>query len=75
MSMDTTEQEEPRRRGGQFRFFGEVRAEGRKVTGATRPVVIVSTIMVLIMGVLAAIFFYLVDMFLRWAVGLILGLS
>jgi preprotein translocase subunit SecE len=45
------------------------------VTWATRQEVIVSTIMVLIMGVLAAIFFYLVDMFLRWAVGLILGLS
>jgi preprotein translocase subunit SecE len=75
MSMDTTEQEEPRRRGGPFRFFGEVRAEGRKVTWATRQEVIVSTIMVLIMGVLAAIFFYLVDMFLRWIVGLILGLS
>jgi preprotein translocase subunit SecE len=37
MSMDQTDQEaEPRRKGGgPFRFFGEVRAEGRKVTWAT----------------------------------------
>jgi preprotein translocase subunit SecE len=62
MSMDTADQEtEPRRRGGPFRFFSEVRAEGRKVTWATRQEVTVSTIMVLAMGVAAAIFFFLVD--------------
>ena len=62
MSMDTADQEtEPRRRGGPFRFFSEVRAEGRKVTWATRQEVTVSTIMVLSMGVAAAIFFFLVD--------------
>ena len=47
--------------GGPFRFWGEVRAEGRKVTWATRQEVTVSTIMVLMMGVAAAIFFFLVD--------------
>ena len=62
MSMDTADQEsEPRRRGGPFRFWGEVRAEGRKVTWATRQEVTVSTIMVLMMAVAAAIFFFLVD--------------
>ena len=62
MSMDTADQEtEPRRRGGPFRFFSEVRAEGRKVTWATRQEVTVSTIMVLSMTVAAAIFFFLVD--------------
>jgi preprotein translocase subunit SecE len=62
MSMDTADQEtEPRRGGGPFKFFGEVRAEGRKVTWATRQEVTVSTIMVLMMAVAAAIFFFLVD--------------
>lgn len=62
MATDSAEHEnEPRRGGGPFRFFGEVRAEGRKVTWATRQEVTVSTIMVLMMGVAASIFFYLVD--------------
>jgi preprotein translocase subunit SecE len=76
MSMDTTEQEtEPRRKGGgPFRFFGEVRAEGRKVTWATRQEVTVSTIMVVMMGVAAAIFFFLIDSLLRFVVGLLINL-
>jgi len=76
MTMDTADQDtEPRRRGGPFRFFGEVRAEGRKVTWATRQEVTVSTIMVLIFGVLAALFFFLVDMLLRFLIGLLLNLG
>ena len=76
MTMDTADQEsEPRRKGGgPFRFFGEVRAEGRKVTWATRQEVTVSTIMVLIMGVAAAIFFFLVDSLLRLIVTFLLNL-
>jgi preprotein translocase subunit SecE len=74
MSMDQTDQEiEPRRRGGPFRFVGEVRAEARKVTWATRQEVTVSTIMVLIMAVLAGIFFFLVDSTLRFLMSFILG--
>jgi preprotein translocase subunit SecE len=74
MSMDETQQEvEPRRRGGPFRFFGEVRAEARKVTWATRQEVTVSTIMVVIFGVITAIFFFLVDSLLRLIMGWILG--
>jgi len=77
MSMDQTDQEsEPRRKGGgPFRFFGEVRAEGRKVTWATRQEVIVSTIMVIIFGVAAAIFFFFVDSLLRLAMQFILSFS
>jgi preprotein translocase subunit SecE len=74
MSMDQTEPEvEPRRRGGPFRFFGEVRSEARKVTWATRQEVTVSTIMVVIFGITAAIFFYLVDLVLRIGMGFILN--
>jgi preprotein translocase subunit SecE len=74
MSMETVDQEnEPRRLGGPFAFFREVRAEARKVTWATRQEVTVSTVMVLIMGGLAAVFFFLVDSLLRFVMGLILG--
>jgi preprotein translocase subunit SecE len=77
MPMDQTEQDvEPRRRGGgPFRFFGEVRSEGRKVTWATRQEVTVSTIMVLIFGVTTAIFFFFIDSLLRWVIGMILNLG
>ncbi|HYD88778.1 MAG TPA: preprotein translocase subunit SecE [Vitreimonas sp.] len=72
--MDTADQEtEPRRKGGPFRFFGEVRAEARKVTWATRQEVTVSTIMVVIFGLLAAIFFFLVDTVLRIGIQFILN--
>ena len=77
MSMETADQDsEPRRKGGgPFKFFGEVRAEARKVTWATRQEVTVSTIMVVIFGITAAIFFFIVDSLLRLAVGFLLGLS
>lgn len=76
MSTDQTENEaEPRRRGGPFRFFGEVRAEARKVTWATRQEVTVSTIMVVIFGIVAAIFFFVVDNVLRLLITWILGIG
>ena len=76
MSMDSADQEtEPKRRGGPFRFFGEVRAEARKVTWATRQEVTVSSIMVLIMGVMAAIFFFIVDSLLRFLMGFVLNIG
>jgi preprotein translocase subunit SecE len=65
---------EPKRRGGPFAFFGEVRAEGRKVTWATRQEVTVSTIMVLIMGGAAAVFFFLIDSLMRLIISLVLGI-
>ena len=73
--MDAADQDsEPRRKGGgPFRFIGEVRAEGRKVTWATRQEVTVSTIMVLIMGVAAAVFFFLVDSLLRLIISFLLN--
>lgn len=79
MSMDQADQDaEPRRKGGgPFRFFGEVRAEARKVTWATRQEVTVSTIMVIIFGITAAIFFFIVDsilrIFMQWILSFTLG--
>ena len=62
MAMDTADQEiEPRRKGGPFQFWREVRAEARKVTWATRSEVTVSVIMVMMFTIAAAIFFFVVD--------------
>jgi len=75
MTDQTDQDNEPRRRGGPFRFFGEVRAEARKVTWATRQEVTVSTIMVVIFGITAAVFFYIVDTLLRIFMQFVLSFS
>lgn len=74
MSIEDADHEEPQRRGGLFRFWSEVRAEGRKVTWATRQEVTVSTIMVLMMAIAAAIFFFFVDSLLRLGITFVLSL-
>lgn len=58
-----------------FEFFQQVRAETAKVTWPTRNETIVTTIMVLIMAVLAALFFFLADQVLSWGVSVVLGLG
>jgi preprotein translocase subunit SecE len=72
---DHDEDERPRRKSGPVQFFKEVRAEGRKVTWATRNETVVSTVMVVLMVVIMAIFFFVVDSSLHAIVGLILGLG
>ena len=47
------------------KFIQEVRAEVSKVVWPTRREVILTTIMVFIMAVLTAIFFFLVDLLIR----------
>jgi len=56
-------------------FLQQVRTETAKVTWPTRNETLVTTIMVLIMSVLAALFFFLADQVLSWGVGLLLGLG
>jgi preprotein translocase subunit SecE len=77
MSVDTPNETEggERRRGGPLVFYREVRAEARKVTWATRQEVTISTIMVVIMGLLAALFFFIVDTVLRLILAFVLGLN
>jgi preprotein translocase subunit SecE len=58
-----------------FEFIQEVRQEVSKVTWPTWSEVWITTLMVLIMVTLAAIFFFFADMFLSWIVGLILQLG
>jgi len=54
-------------------FIAQVRAEASKVVWPTRKEAGITTLMVLAMSVLAAIFFIIVDFFLRTGVDAILG--
>ena len=56
-------------------FIEEVRQEASKVTWPTRKETGVSTAMVFVMVILAALFFLLVDQILQFGVKLILGLG
>ena len=51
----------PKKRGGPFMFISEVRVEARKVTWTTFRETQVASLMVVIMVVVAAIFFYATD--------------
>ena len=76
MTADAAEREptEPKKRAGPVTFFREVRAEGRKVTWATCQEVTASTIMVVVLAIVAAIFFWVVDMILGAIVDFVLQL-
>lgn len=56
-------------------FIRQVRQEASKVTWPTRKETGITTLMVFIMVVLAAIFFFAVDQLLGFAVRFILGLG
>jgi preprotein translocase subunit SecE len=49
-------------------FLQEVRQEARKITWPTRKETMITTVMVLIMVVLASVFFLIVDAVLKWGV-------
>jgi preprotein translocase subunit SecE len=53
-------------------FLQEVRQEARKITWPSRRETVITTIMVLIMVLLASVFFLIVDMILKWGVDKIL---
>ncbi len=56
-------------------FVREVRQEMAKVTWPNRRELVFTTISVLVMSALAAMFFFLIDQILAWGVQLILGLG
>jgi preprotein translocase subunit SecE len=58
-----------------FTFLQQVRSETSKVTWPTRRETMISTAMVFIMAGLAAVFFFLADMAMGWAIGLILNVG
>ncbi len=58
-----------------FTFLQQVRAETAKVTWPSRKETMISTVMVLIMVVLAALFFFAADQIIGYLVGLILNVG
>jgi len=56
-------------------FLQQVRAEASKVVWPTRRETMISTVMVLIMAVLASIFFLLADTLISFGVQFLLGLG
>lgn len=55
-------------------FFSQVRAEAAKIVWPTRREVVTTTIMVLILSTLAAIFFFGVDLAIRTGIATLLRL-
>jgi preprotein translocase subunit SecE len=58
-----------------FQFLQEVRSETAKVTWPTRKEVMVTTAMVFVLAIVAAIFFTLVDQIIRFLLTTILGVG
>ena len=58
-----------------FQFFRQVRQEASKVTWPTRKETVISTVMVFIMVIIAALFFFAVDQLLSAGVKLVFGLG
>lgn len=56
-------------------FLREVKAEAGKVTWPTRKETGITTMMVLVMVILTALFFFLIDQLLNWGIGALLGLG
>jgi preprotein translocase subunit SecE len=56
-----------------FEFLQQVRAETKKVTWPTRRETAITTVMVFIMAVLAALFFLAADQIISFGVGFLLG--
>ena len=62
-------------KSGPFQFFRQVRQETTKVTWPTRKETMISTVMVFVMVIIAALFFFAVDQFLSAGVKLVFGLG
>lgn len=58
-----------------FEFMQQVRSEISKVAWPTRNETMVTTVMVIIMAVLAAVFFRVADKIIGWGVYTLLGLG
>ena len=64
-----------KKRTSPAQFFREVRAEARKITWTTRKETWITSVMVFIMVLIAAAFFWIVDTGLGFASRFILGLG
>ncbi len=70
---DTAADESGRSMANPFKYMQEVRAEANKVTWPTRRETMITTGLVALMVVMAAIFFVSVDQVIRLGVGFILS--
>jgi preprotein translocase subunit SecE len=70
---DTKEAPAPKKRTGPFTFFAQVRQEARKVTWTSRKETVAASIMVGIMVIIAAVFFYIADALVSFLVRLATG--
>ncbi|WP_374576273.1 preprotein translocase subunit SecE [Phenylobacterium sp.] len=71
----TLAQAEPKKRTSPAQFLKEVRAEARKITWTTRKETWITSVMVGIMVVIAALFFWVVDWVLGMGMSLFLQLT
>jgi preprotein translocase subunit SecE len=65
----------PKKRTSPVQFFKEVRAEARKITWTSRKETWITSVMVAIMVLLAAVFFWLVDLGISFLINQILKLA
>lgn len=66
----------PKKKGaGPFQYLSQVRQEARKVTWTTRQETLVSTVLVLILSVIAMLFFWGVDWIISSSIQFILALG
>ena len=54
-------------------FFGEAQIEVRKVVWPTREETVQTTLVVILMVFVIALFLWLLDLFLGWSIGVIMG--
>lgn len=73
ITVDSPELKKPRTSPGQF--FSQVRAEGRKIVWPSRKETWITSVMVFIMVIIAAIFFWIVDTGLGFAFRYIIALG
>jgi preprotein translocase subunit SecE len=72
---ETTANAPSKKRVGPFTFFNQVRAAARKVTWTTFRETWIASIMVVVMVVLAALFFYVADSLIRLFVSFATGIQ
>ena len=58
-----------------FQFIQEVRAEGSKVTWPTRRETVITTVLVIVMCILASLFLFAVDRLIHFGISFILGMG
>ncbi|HMO28843.1 preprotein translocase subunit SecE [Enterovirga sp.] len=64
-----------KRRVSPLEFLAQVRSEGEKVTWPTRKETMITSAMVIVMAILASVFFLFADFIMQKAVGLVLGIG